>query len=240
MRIAVYLTGEGSDFCLQQFGSYADLCVDLLAEPGTCFDVYDNQAMQFPEDPGRYDTIVLTGSAADAHGDDPWIGLLNASVADAYRGGCKIVGICFGHQAVANALGGRSDRNDRGWELGTHPLTLHTSFHQKTYTEDVTEPLHILEIHRDHVVVLPPGAEVLASTPSTPVQMYAIDDQVLCMQGHPEFFNPIVDELVRSRMAGGTISEQVGNHALASLAREPDRGALQRILKSFVFGPTTP
>jgi len=236
MRVAIYLTGEGTAYCLEHFGSYADLFAGLLGEPGTRFDVFDNQAGELADPITAYDALIITGSAADAHADRPWIRALNASISEAKRAGLKIGGFCFGHQAVANALGGRSTRNARGWELGVCALETAASLAEKPYAPETPEPIHIIEIHQDQVVEMPPGAELLASTEHTPIQMYAIGDSVLCMQGHPEFYNPILDELVRSRMAKGAIPREVGEAGLATLTREPDRAVLQTMLKRWLYG----
>lgn len=236
MRIAIYLTGEGTSFCLENYGSYADLFVDLLAEPGAEFDVFDNQAGAFPEDVTQYDAVVLTGSAADAHGDDPWIEKLNQSIRDAHAAKRKIVGVCFGHQAVANALGGRSYRNPSGWELGVHQLSATDAFQAEPYTEGVDlDSLNILQIHQDHVETLPPDGRLLAHTPATPVQVFAVGDHVLCMQGHPEFNEAILRDLVERRMESGKISKDAGQAALDSLSLNPSRKAFETLLRRFLY-----
>ena len=236
MRVAIYLTGEGTAFCLERYGSYADLFIDLLGEPGTCFDVYDNQKGRTADPITDYDALIITGSAADAHADLPWIHALNASIAKAREAGLKIGGFCFGHQAVANALGGRSARNEHGWELGVCAVETMPLLARKPYAPSTSGPIEIIEIHRDQVVELPPDAEWLASTPHTPIQMYAIGDRVLCMQGHPELFNPIVREFIETRIETGAIPDEVGEAALDSLSREPDRAVLQDMLKRWLYG----
>jgi len=236
MRVAIFMTGKGSDYCRENFGDYGELFRDLLQEPGTHFEIFDSEECQYPTDIAAYDAVIVTGSAADAHGDEAWIRRLEEGIRVARDANLKILGVCFGHQAVANALGGQSGRNPTGWECGIHELALAPAFHQLDYVKGIPLPLNILEIHQDHVIEPPPGAKVLASTPTTPVQMYSIGESILGIQGHPEFNNEILEELVAHRLETGAIPVEKGEPALRGLVNQPDRGPLCDLLKNFLYG----
>ncbi|CAM2066167.1 Type 1 glutamine amidotransferase [Sulfidibacter corallicola] len=237
MRVAVLLTGYATGYTAQKYGTYADLFRHLLEEPGSTWDTFDVIQGEYPRDLADYDAYVVTGSASDAHATEPWIQDLNRKLREAFDCGRKILGVCFGHQAVANALGGASHRADQGWEVGIHALDLTEAATKKTYGHNLPTNLNVLQTHRDEVKRLPPGAELLASSAQTPIQMYAVGHQVLCMQGHPEYFKDIVSDLLEGRALRGLIPEDVAVVARQSLATmEPDRNAFQVMLKTFLYG----
>lgn len=234
LRFAIWITGDASAYTQVKYGSYADLFLQLLEQSDEHWDVFDVQREAYPPAAPDYDGVVITGSAATAHEREPWIEKLNERIGEAYRHGVKILGVCFGHQAVANALGGRSCVNPGGWEVGLHRLDPRPSFHQLPWSAGLEPTMSVLQIHRDHVSEVPPGAEVHASTPQTPVQMYTLGRQVFCMQGHPEFFNDIIADLTRERQKNGTISTEVAREAESSLEREADREKMRQLLRRFL------
>ena len=205
----------------------------MLAEDGDVWRVFDVRKFDYPERIADYDAVIVTGSAADAHADEPWINRLNQAIRETYSQSVKILGVCFGHQAVANALGGQSGRNDLGWELGCRVLSLQAAGSAYAYMSGI-EALKILEVHRDHVTRVPSGAEVLASAEKAPVQIYAIGAKVLGIQGHPEFNNDIVRDLIESRRQSGAIDPETAREALASLASEPDDARLRAMIQGFL------
>lgn len=237
MQVGVLVTGHPSEFTSQNYGTFGALFIDLLAEPHSEWHLFDATAEKYPDDPAAFQAWVVTGSAADAHADEPWIHRLKHFLRDRYRDGHKILGICFGHQAVAGALGGRSDRATNGWEIGVVDIRLEPAFFETPLGEGMPPALSVLEIHQDEVHTLPPGAVLLGSTPQSPNQIFKIEDQVLCMQGHPEYYAEIVEDLVRTRAKTGLIPRGKAAAALKSLAEiPPDRTLLQRLLKRFLYG----
>ncbi len=236
MRFACLVTGYPTQYTLERYGDYSQMFKELLSQPGDSWTSFDCQSMAFPEDPCDFDVLVVTGSAADAHADAPWIRELNQYLALAHQKKVKILGFCFGHQAVANALGGRTGRNSAGWEAGLHEMQLLPPFLETPYGAGMA-PFRILEIHQDHVIEAPPEAQVLAKTPDTPVQIFAIGDRVFCMQGHPEFKSDIVRDLVEGRGERGIMAPEFVKKALSTLDDEPDRSTLLSLLNRFLGRP---
>ncbi|KAJ7489431.1 class I glutamine amidotransferase-like protein [Mycena latifolia] len=173
-----------------------------------------------------YAGLLITGSKASAYEDIEWINKLvdfTARVATE-RPALKIVGICFGHQIVARALGGRCVPNDGKWEVGPTPVAL-TGLGKEVFGVD---SLYIEEMHRDHVPEVPPTFHLLGSTdialnqgmvrfktaaaPSSPLSLS--DIHILTVQGHPEFNEPIVSKLLAARAKSGIIDAATASDAV--------------------------
>lgn len=234
--IAVLITGDPTPSSRERHGDYGRLFKDLLNREGVEWGFFDTRLQQYPKDIFKYQTYVITGSASTAHEDEPWILKLKDFIKRLHEAELKILGVCFGLQVVAGALGGETGVNPSGWELGLHRLHWHSEALQSTPMALMNPPQTVLQIHRDHVFALPPGARVLASTPQTAVQAFALDENVLCVQGHPEFFNDIVEDLVTSRAASGVISDFSAKQAIRTLMAQPTRKDWVTWLSKFVFG----
>ena len=166
-------------------GDYPAIFAALFARCGAAVEwrLYDVSAGEFPAAVDECDAFVTTGSRASAYEELDWIVRLKELVRDIYRAGVPLVGICFGHQVVAEALGGRVAKAATGWGVGVHDVTI-------TRREDWMEPfastVGLLYLHQDQVVELPPGAVLLGQSQHCPVAIYRIDQQILCIQAHPE------------------------------------------------------
>lgn len=228
----VLITGDATDSTCRRYGDYGDLFHTLLGQPGDRWskrDVVRHGVDGLP----TADAVIVTGSAATAHEQQPWMQALNRALCGFVEHGVPTLGICFGHQTLALALGGKTERNPEGWELGAVPLR-RTSESELLGRADELPPL--LQIHRDHVHRLPPGATLLAQSQQTPVQAFAVDQVALGIQGHPEFFTDIVEDLVLRRRRDGAMDNQhveaFQRHRLPSSSREYWRSLLRRFLES--------
>ncbi|MEX6503338.1 amidotransferase [Pseudomonas zhanjiangensis] len=179
------------------------------------FTVYNVMEGSYPPDSEHYDAYLVTGSKADSFGSDPWIETLKTYLLDRYARGDKLLGICFGHQLLALLLGGKAERAEQGWGVGTHRYRL---AHQPAWMKPVLEELTLLISHQDQVTSLPENATLLASSDFCPIAAYCIDDQVLCFQGHPEFVHDYSKELLEIRQQH--IGEPAYQRAIESLQHE--------------------
>ena len=236
-RFAIFETGYASPYCLDRYGNYPDLFEIFMSIDREPWKVFDVQKGEYPEDLSQFDVILLTGSAADAHAREPWIIRLEEEVRKAHELGLYILGFCFGHQCVANALGGKTGRNPAGWEVGLFELDFVPEFFEQPWALDI-KSIKMLEIHQDHVIEPPPGAKVWASTPDTPIQMYTLGDKVFCMQGHPEFKTDMVHDLMEKRWRAGIIPEEVIDKAIENTFRkQPDHLELRLMVNEFIRRP---
>lgn len=147
---------------------------------------------QFPASATDFDGYIITGSASGVYEDDAWIGALMTFIQDVYAAGIPIVGICFGHQALAQALGGEVIKSPKGWGLGIRTVDMTPNGQQLAQARD---DLKLIYVHQDQVIKLPEQAERLAGDEFCPNAAFRIGNQVLAFQGHPEFTESYVTEL---------------------------------------------
>lgn len=146
----------------------------------------------FPEDITKFDGFLITGSASGVYEEDPWIAKLLDMIVDIFEADIPIVGICFGHQAIAKALGGEVVKSPKGWGLGIRTVEM-TDEGQEFPDSDPC--LKLIYVHQDQVVKLPNNAVRIAGDEFCPNAAFRIDDKVLTFQGHPEFTPSYVSEL---------------------------------------------
>lgn len=226
--IAILETGKPPEALKDAFDDYPARFRALLGEnvKSVRFDV---QAGRLPDDPEAFQGAIVTGSAAGVYDDLPWIAPLIAWL-QAARGRTRLVGICFGHQVMAQAFGGHVEKSDRGWGVGLH-----------RYDIVATEPwmfpkaasIAIPVSHQDQVLRAPADARVIASSDFTPFAGLAWDD-AMSFQCHPEFQPDYAAALVESRR-GVRIPEALADEALASLAKANDRAVLTAWIRAFLL-----
>ncbi|XP_024383093.1 gamma-glutamyl peptidase 5 isoform X2 [Physcomitrium patens] len=189
-----------------------------------------------PEELQMYDGFVVTGSRHDAHGDEEWIEKLCGVLRHINYMRKKSLCVCFGHQVLSRALGGKTGRAPIGWEVGLREISLTNAFFSKSYAAGVPPKLKVLEVHRDQVMEIPPGAELLASSGRTGIEMFAMGEHALAIQGHPEFFEDVVVDLLEGRLAP-MMTEAEKKLAEESLSKgKPDQKTWYQLCKTFLKG----
>ncbi|MDW9406497.1 amidotransferase [Pseudomonas soli] len=209
---------------------FVELCKRQRIVAG--FDVCNVMNGDGPPAERTFDAYLVTGSKADSFGDDPWIQTLKAYLLKLYERGEKLLGVCFGHQLLALTLGGKAERADKGWGVGIHRYSL--AAHAPWMDPQVSE-LTLLISHQDQVTKLPEGATVIASSDFCPNAAYHIRDQVLCLQGHPEFVHDYSRALLDARQA--SLGDEVYAKAVASLATEHQGDLVGEWMLRFVQQP---
>lgn len=141
----------------------------------------------------------------DSFADEPWIlGLLDY-VRSAHQKGKRMVGICFGHQIICRALGGKVQRSPGGWEVSVCKFDL-TDVGQKLLGK---KEMSLHQMHRDAVLELPPNFQNLGSSDRCAIQGSYLPDQILTVQAHPEFSDFIMSEILSMRHAQGIFSDDL-------------------------------
>ena len=212
--------------------SYGAMTARLLREAGWEGDIHihPTREARYPDDLARYKAVVLTGSRADAFGDEPWVVALREQVAAALARGQTLLGICFGHQLIAHVLGAPVGRAPNGWGQGRMVY----EWLGPQGVADASGAMALLASHQDQVLALPPGATLLARNAHCPVAAYAVGRQVLCVQPHPEFDPDYAARLIERRRAHFA-PEHVAER-LASLQDGHDGAAFGRYMVRFIQG----
>lgn len=195
-------------------GTPVDAYIRFLKSAGGDFEYAGFEVAQgrLPASTDSCDAYVITGSSRGVYDDDEWIKNLSTFIREAYVTGKKLVGICFGHQILAHALGGRAEKSEKGWGLGLKSFTINQT---RLWMDGQPDKCALYFVHQDQVVRLPPGAELLGGNDFCPNAMYTIDGRVLGVQGHPEFSAAIMDDLLARKE--GHVDEKVLSAAVASL-----------------------
>jgi GMP synthase (glutamine-hydrolysing) len=170
--------------------------------------------------------LVITGSSHSVTERAPWMLALEAYARDANAQKIPLLGICFGHQIVAQALGGHVEKNPRGREIGTVRVRLTAS---DAIFASIPDTFDVNATHVDTVSRLPPGARLLAGSDIDPTQAFAIGETTRCVQFHPEFDG---DVMRRYLIARASLVESEGGDPTRLEARDAPHGA--QVLRNFV------
>jgi GMP synthase-like glutamine amidotransferase len=227
MNLAILETGTPPGPLEERFGRYPAMFEELLGLQATSYDV---AAGVLPADVGRHDAYLITGAAAGVYDDLPWIAPLKTFLRAA-RGQAKLVGVCFGHQIMAEAFGGRAEKSAKGWGVGLHnyPIVRHEPW------MDNVPLVSVPASHQDQVVEQPPGAEVVASSLFTPYAALAWRDQpAISFQFHPEFDPAYAKALIAERYDRTPDPET----AIASLDAPNDNARVGEWIRRFLLSPS--
>ncbi|WP_119344058.1 glutamine amidotransferase-related protein [Facilibium subflavum] len=208
-------------------GNYPNMFANLFLKISAVVDlaVFDVTAQQYPESWADFDGFIITGSKAACFDKAPWIELLIDKIHEILQANKKIVGICFGHQILARALGGKVERAEH-WGVGVHCVQI---IKQMPWMMPFYDHLSLTFYHQDQVKALPESVELVATNAFCPVQMFVFNNQAWGIQAHPEMlrahnhlllqerknlleqhFSPAIDSL-RIRDHGGVVGQWMIN-----------------------------
>lgn len=215
--------------------SYGAMFLRLLREAGVDWDMrlYSVIEGEYPASPDDADAFLVTGSKYDAFSDEDWVRRLRDYTRMLYEQGKPLVGICFGHQVLAHALGGEAGRSAAGWGLGVmrYDLLDAPAFLQEDAESDPT--VHLIASHRDQVLRLPPDALPLLRNDFCPLAGFHIPGRLLALQGHPEFTAQYAQELLDER--AGRLPEDRVTEARRSLeTMTPEGLRVGRWIRRFI------
>lgn len=217
MKLTIIQTGDVPPSLKDQFGAYPPMFENMFRAAGAHFDyevvkVFDGAP--FP-DPAKLEAILLPGSAAGVYDEHlAWMAPLRAFIQTAYADKVPMVGICFGHQIMADALGGNVRKSEKGWGLGRHTYSVKSRL---GLLNGKGETLSVSCSHQDQVIAPPGEAEVILGSDFTPnAGLLYHNGAALSFQPHPEFEDPYT--LALAELRRGKAPDSVVNAAAASLS----------------------
>ena len=231
MKVGILKTDAVKPDLAAEFGEYPDMFANVLlaVEPDLILVTYEVVDGEYPADLDEVDAYIITGSKLSVYDDVPWVRQLKGFVVQLHEAKKKLIGICFGHQMVAEALGGKTLPADSGWCVGVHAIEP---------TEDAaryglsSSTIRLRSNHRDQVATLPTGGKLLASTKACPIASIGLDDHILTFQGHPEFSEGYARALLNMRR--DILGEELYQTAIRSLKTETDNLQVARYIVDFI------
>ncbi|MCU1497137.1 MAG: synthase [Acidimicrobiales bacterium] len=212
-------------------GDYPEAFASLFAPHDLELVTWDVQAGPLPGSPADCDGWLVSGSASSAYEPLAWIGELEAFLRRLVAVEAPTVAVCFGHQVLAQAMGGRVARAEPGWGVGAHDYQLVGP--APAWLEPAPAgPVRLIASHQDQVVELPDGAVVLARTDHCPVAAYTLGPRALAIQPHPEFTTALSGALIDLRREA--LGPAIADAGLASLAEPLDHAVVAAWMNAFL------
>ncbi|WP_322889738.1 MULTISPECIES: type 1 glutamine amidotransferase [unclassified Yoonia] len=197
MKIGILQTGHAPDELRPTTGDYADLFKRLLDGHDFDFAVYDVVDMDFPAAVTDCDGWLITGSKHGAYEDLPFIPPLEDFIRAVYAADLPLVGVCFGHQIIAQALGGKVEKFAGGWSVGRQVYRMNG------------QDYALNAWHQDQVVTLPADATVAGNNDFCANAMLTYGNRIYTVQAHPEFDAEVIDGLATYRGKGNVPDAQL-------------------------------
>lgn len=223
MKIGILMAGHAPAALRAGRGDYDDMFRDLLAGHGFAFASWDVEGMVFPPDVHAADGWLVTGSRHGVYEDHAFIPPLEAFVREAHAADVPLVGICFGHQIIARALGGRVEKFAGGWALG-----------RTEYDLTGGGRIALNAWHQDQVVEAPAGAERLARSAACENAILAYGRRAFTIQAHPEFGPDLIEAFVETRRGTGTYPDDRMDAAARAVGEPVQPGAMADAIARFL------
>jgi GMP synthase-like glutamine amidotransferase len=223
------------DHVLERFrhiaGDYRDMFAALFASyaPQITLRFFDVCNGEFPPSLDDCDAYLTTGSRFSAYDEVDWIHALKDFARRIHEAKKPFVGVCFGHQLMAEALGGKVSRAETGWGVGVHGVEV---IKQELWIQPKQSSCALQYMHQDQVERLPEDGVVIGRSDHCLVAMFRVGDSMLGIQAHPEFPKAYSKALLLDRVE--RIGEERVRAALASLDQPTDESVVANWIIAFL------
>ncbi len=221
MKLGILETGKTADHLVDEYGHYPRIFADAFAGLDDALELVPFEVVngQFPTSPHDCDAWLITGSKFGVYDPEPWIEPLKDFLRQARDAQVPMIGVCFGHQIMAEAFGGSATKSEKGWGCGVHEYSIRQ---RPSWLKMDTDSFAMHAMHQDQVNSLPQDATVLASSPFCENAMVAYGDpehpDAISIQPHPEFTRGLGEALVNFRKSE-LIPDPIANVALESFGQ---------------------
>ncbi len=236
-RIGILLCDEVLAPMEVTHGQYRDMFTRMLANNGHRFELvfYRVYADEFPPTLEDCHAYIVSGSRRSVYEAVPWIARLAEFLRALLGARRRAVGICFGHQLIGQALGGRAQKAQQGWGLGRHVAQVLES---RPWMQPVATSYALYAVHQDQVTQLPPGGRRLASSAHCENAMFEVDGLFLGVQAHPEFVRDYARAITENKR--GQVPDPVLDEALPSFAEPIDDSLMAGWIAAFLAADDQP
>lgn len=233
MKLTIIETGHVPERLRARFKSYPDMFSAMFARHGNGLEVAFVSVIDGAPlpDPAELEGVLITGSPAGVYDDLPWMNPLRDFIGRAHEKRTKMVGICFGHQIIADALGGEVRKSEKGWGLGRHTYEVVPS---RPHFAPGASSLSVACSHQDQVITPPSCARVVLRSDFAPNAGLLYDNgAILTVQPHPEFDDDYAKALIdlrRDKVDEGTVTA-----AHESMEKPSESALLAKAISRFLF-----